>query len=166
MSVNAPGTEDVKNSSLTIRNNSVYTNGTNANAKGISLVSEGSGHSITSNILYYGTAAPQSVACFDVNTHPLSDFTRFDNNLCFRAGGTPLYSNAYTTLAAAQSAGFDTHGVSLDPQFSGIPSTSNGYSLALLPSSPAINSGNSAAPSDDLAGSNRDASPDIGAYEY
>ncbi len=47
----------------------------------------------------------------------IAGFVKFDDNLCWRSGGTVTYSKAFATLAQAQAAGFDLHGSVADPLF-------------------------------------------------
>lgn len=144
---------------LTVRNNSMYF----ANASdvsGIVINDQGTGHTLVSNLISFasGTAA----RCFDSNL-AAGAFTAWNNNLC--TGGS--WSSKYSTRALLTSAiGFDVNSLSVDPKLVAVPSLSNGYSMALTSTSPAINVGNqSLSSSIDRLGIAR-TTPDIGAYEY
>jgi hypothetical protein len=137
MGVNNPSSLDERGTALTIRNNSIYMQATSGTPTGILLVNEGTNHAVSSNVIYFGSAAIASARCFDTKTYGSGDFRAFDNNLCFRAGGATLYSPAHATLSAAKAAGFDVHGLDVDPQFVAVPSAANGYSLAVRGDSPA-----------------------------
>jgi hypothetical protein len=141
MSVNAPSLSDERGTALVIRNNSIYMPSPLGTPTGILLVNEGAGHTVASNVIYYGAGATAQARCFDTKDYTRNGFAVFDNNLCFRAGGPLTYSPAYATLAAAQAAGFDLHGLNVDPQFLAPPSAANGYSLAVSPTSPAASLG-------------------------
>jgi parallel beta-helix repeat protein len=97
-----------------------------------------------------------------------------DRNLIYRRGG-PLqltrggtylgaWGTTYESLPAWRSVGLqDTSSFSADPKFVGGTGAS---AYALGSDSPAVNAGAALAIADDFAGASRDASPDIGAFEY
>ena len=141
MSVNNPSALDERGGSLTIRNNSIFMQDASDSPGAIRLLDEGTNHTVTSNLIVFGSATSGSANCFDTSVYPIGAFAAFDNNLCFRQGGPAVYSAAYATLAAAKAAGFDVHGLNADPLLVATPSAANGYSMALRSGSPAIGMG-------------------------
>lgn len=141
MSVNTPSPADEPGTALVIRNNSIYNHSPAGTSHGVLLVNEGTGHTVTRNLIYFGPGADATSRCHDVKTYVAADFASFDHNLCFRAGGPVVYSASHTTWSAGQAAGFDVHGWNLDPLFAAVPDAANGYSLALQPASPAAGVG-------------------------
>ena len=166
MYVNTPSALDERGGSLTIRNNSIFMQDAGSSPGAIRLLNEGTNHTVTSNLIVYGSATPSSANCFDTSTYAISNFAAFDNNLCFRPGGAPVYSAAYATLAAAKAAGFDAHGLNADPLLAATPSAANGYAMTLRPGSPALGAGNRAlSAAADITGRLRGPTPDIGAWQ-
>jgi hypothetical protein len=131
---------DAADTNLTVRNNSIYMAGGNYESYGIKVETYGATHKIVSNLIYFGSATTKSM-CFGTNGLTLAKFSAFDNNLCY-ATGTANYSQLYTTLAAAQAAGFDVHGLNKDPMLEAIPSASNGFAMKAKLGSPLLNAGN------------------------
>ncbi|MEP6940810.1 MAG: right-handed parallel beta-helix repeat-containing protein, partial [Rudaea sp.] len=106
MYVNNPGSNDELGTALTIRSNSIFMQDASGSPGIIRLLNEGTGHTITSNLIYMGSSTAPSALCFDPSTYTIAQLKAFDNNLCFRAGGAS-YSSAFATLQAATQAGFD-----------------------------------------------------------
>lgn len=158
------GAGDDAPSAATIRNNSIYF--TQAEAAGVAIAlrsNSGSSNRVVSNLVYFGANSHSNHRCFE-ETGP-SNFTAFNNNLCHHAGGNGRWSSTHATLAAAQAAGFDTNGSSANPLIT-VPTSGNGWSMALQAGSPAINAGHATLSSTtDKLGMARSI-PDIGAYEY
>lgn len=142
MSVNQPSSLDELGTALTIRNNSIYMHAPASAGTGIRLLNEGTNHTITSNVTYFGPGATSNARCFDTANYTITSFKTFDSNLCYRAGGPVFYSPTYSTLAVARSAGFDINGLNVDPHFLAIPSAANCYSLKVTPNSSAASLGN------------------------
>lgn len=145
---------------LTVRNNSIYFANTNDTSTGIVVNDQGTGHVIVSNLISFASGI--GARCLDTNLAG-SAFTAWDNNLC--SGGS--WSGKYSTRATLTSAlGFDANSLSVDPKLLAVPSQTNGFSMALTSTSPAINTGNATRSSSiDRLGITR-STPDIGAYEY
>jgi hypothetical protein len=130
---------DAADNNLMVRNNSMYIAGGTSDSVGIRVATYGSNHKVVSNLIYFGTGT-NNAKCFGNSGLTLANFMAFDNNLCYSAG--PIaYSQTYTTLAAAKSAGFDVHGFNIDPMLEALPSASNGYSMKGKPGSPLLNNG-------------------------
>ncbi len=166
MSVNTPSSSDELGTALTIRNNSIFMQDASGSPGAIRLLNEGSGHSVTSNLIMFGTSTAASAKCFDTAAYPIGSFQAFDNNLCVRAGGVAAYSANFASLAAAQSAGFDVHGLGVDPLLVALPTASNDYGLSVRIDSPVAGKGHQtrSAPTD-IHGQARGSNPDIGAYQ-
>lgn len=156
---------DRKNNAVTVRNNSIYFGGSTSASKGITFDTDGTSNVAVSNLVYYDSSAASGHLCYQPG--PLSMFTVWDNNLCFDASAFYKYSATYSTLALAQAAGFDVHGLQSDPLLVATPASGNGYSLALQTGSPAINAANTTY-SSRLAYQGRVPSGvrDIGAYDF
>jgi hypothetical protein len=117
------------NTKLVIRNNSIYIGaGSNSTWTGITVANDGTGHRVYNNVVYLAAGTSSSMQCY--STLPLTAFTTWDYNLCFRSGGVNTYSNLYANLAAAQAAGADTHGSISDPTLTAVPAIGNGYDIA------------------------------------
>ena len=166
MSVNTPSPKDERGTALTIRSNSIFMQDASGSPGAIRLLDEGTNHSVTSNLIVFGAAAASTAKCFDTSAYPIGSFAAFDNNLCFRQGGAAAYSAAYATLAAAKLAGFDVHGLSVDPLLVATPTAANGYSMTVRSNSPAVSMGHrmKSAPTD-FYGRQRGALPDVGAFQ-
>jgi hypothetical protein len=119
---------------------------------------------VVSNLIYFGAGSHANHYCFAQTA--LSNFTAFDNNLCYHASGAGSWSLSYTSLAAAQTAGFDVHGLSANPLFVELPASVNNWDDRIQTASPAQNSGHPTRSStQDRIGTNRDTTPNIGARE-
>jgi len=158
-----PGAGDDVDGGAVIRNNSIYLAQPSA-GEGISSGSgSGSNVQVVSNLIYFGAAANNSHRCFAHRA--LAHYTAFDNNLCHHAGANGSWSASFGTLAAAGSAGFDSHGQSADPLFVALPSAANSWSDQLQATSPALNAGHTTLSSTtDRLGATRSL-PDIGSRE-
>lgn len=114
----------------TLRNNAIYfpaLSSTVAAAINITGTTGPNNTILVSNIAYFtsGTAG----TCFSINGLASSHFTAFDNNLCYRAAGSGSYTDVYSTLGAAQAAGFGANDQTCSPQLVATPSLGNNYSL-------------------------------------
>jgi parallel beta-helix repeat protein len=147
---------------LTVRNNSIYFNQSGDVTNGISITGDGTGHTVVSNLIYYGAGANVSAFCFETNL-TTSAFPAWDNNSCYHFTN---WSSSLATLGGWNAGtGFDAHSISADPRIA-IPASGNNFSPALTTGSPAIDAGNAALSSlTDILGATR-VSPDIGAYEF
>lgn len=157
-------TTDILSSNINIRNNTVYHTQQSLGMSGIR-ITEGSGHSVTNNVVALMGTSNSDNSCFEVR--PLASYVAHDYNLCYLATGTIRHSQSYASLAAAQAAGFDTHSLVANPLFAATPTSGNNWSLAVQSGSPARNAGaNSLKSRTTRDGFLRDNSPDIGAYEF
>lgn len=124
-------------------------------------VDAGTQHIVANNISYVG--ASSGAHCWSHSA--LSNFTAWNNNQCYELG-SGQWSATYSTLAAAQAAGFDTSGSNADPLFAATPSTPT-WDLSLQSESSARSTGSTTYKSRfDISGCLRAATPDKGAYEY
>ena len=130
---------DAADDNLTVRNNSIYIASGVYGSYGVRLETYGKNHKVVSNLVYYGSATSGAM-CFSNRGLALASFAAFDSNLCFNAG-TGSYSQAYSSLAQAQAAGFDRNGKNVDPMLVAIPSAANGYSMKGKTGSPLLNAG-------------------------
>jgi hypothetical protein len=132
---------------------------------GIRLSRDGTNHTVTSNLIYFGTGTDTTNACFNTSGLSTSVFTTFDNNLCYYAGIQGKWDATRTTLAIQQSSGLDLHSKTTNPNI--ITPTLPLFAAPLFSPSPAINSGNiTKSTLKDILGFTRDSYPDIGAYEF
>jgi hypothetical protein len=163
-----------QNTNLTIRNNTCYYSKTWDQPHGISVLSVGTGHVVTNNLIYFETKPSNGwswSACFDTSGLTTSAFTSFDYNLCSNAQSwmtTPSLATWQSLPTWQASAGSpDAHSSTSSAMLVGVPSQSAPNNAALQSTSPAKNKGSTVyfSPTDILKVT-RDASPDIGAYEY
>ena len=160
---NATEGADAADTGYMVRNNSCYFTNSSSSTGITAGLSISSSVGVTGNLIY---SAAGTIQCFAQMT-ALSNYYTFDRNLCYRAAGSGNYSNVYTTLANAQAAGFDTNGLNSDPLLVAAPSSGNNYSMDIQSGSPAKNAGSTTYSAvRDFRYRLRDASPDIGAYEY
>jgi hypothetical protein len=153
---------DEMSQNVTVRNNSLYMSSNDS--VGIYVGEEGTSHVVVNNAIYF--AGSGNFSCFDFNL-PTGSYEAIDNNLCYypnssvaqwEAGSGDL--NAWRTAS-----GFDMNSIVANPLFVSPGPTLHGLNLSS--GSPAINAGHaSLSSSQDMFGVSRDASPDIGAYEY
>ncbi len=159
------GAGDDADGNALIRNNTVVMLNAGAWAEGIALrARSGSGHRVVSNLVYAGTAADPNSRCF---THQArTEYQAWDHNLCFRAAGTGRYSEQYANLGAANAAGFDPHGLAVDPLFLALPVPANNWQDQLQANSPARAAAHaSLSTSTDRLGASRPVPATIGARE-
>ncbi len=165
-SVYQPARGDVADTYVTIRNNSIWTNDSDATTVGIRVNTTGTGDTVTSNVIYMA-AASASAKCFEHGARAIGTFTAFNNNTCYRVGGDAVWSSQYSTLALAQAAGFDAAGSKTDP---GLTTPTEGAGWIIAASSGAssiIDSGHVATASRyGFRGKARNGARDRGACEY
>ena len=156
--------DDLPMTGVTVRNNSIYF-GPDASGTGIYLGGEGTGHVLVSNAVYYA-GTNDGWNCLDLDL-ALSSYDAVDNNLCYfpnAPGGE--WMNGVGTLADWQSSSsLDASSVVTDPGF--VSTTGPDFDLSPeSDTSPLVDSGHPTLSSNtDLTGTDRDDSPDIGAYE-
>jgi hypothetical protein len=160
--------DDAHENNAIIRNNSIYISSVVTNGKGIYMGKEGTGHVVVSNAIHYLGVGSGGWSCFDTTGLSTTSFAVFDNNLCDfpnASAGNGRWELSAGSLANWQAKGLDKHSLQADPQFIS-PGTPNLF-LAVPSGSPAVNSGDLVYSSTmDITGQPRDASPDIGAYEF
>ena len=78
MYVNTPGSNDELGTALTIRNNSIVMQDASGSPGIIRLLNEGTGHTVTSNLIYMGSSTAPSALCFDPSTYTIAQFKAFD----------------------------------------------------------------------------------------
>ena len=162
---NTPGAGDATHQAITVRNNSIYFTQGDSNSTGIQLDTYGTLHTVVSNLIVFAAASTTGHVCF--RHLPLSAYVAFDYNLCYDASAFYVWSPTYSTLAAAQAAGFDTHGKSTDPVLVATPASGNAYSMSIQTTSPAKDAGHPSL-SSRLAykGQRPVGTRDIGAYDF
>lgn len=173
-----------------VRQNTCYIKNATARAYGFAQsknnTTAGTDFKYTGNIVAFGSGSTANTACFsldgknsasdhtDSNYYmPNTSFTDFTKNLCFFSSGVGAYAwagGATKTLAAFETwlgAG-STSSLTNDPLFANTPSQSNMWDLTIQTSSPAKNVGPTTVNSAkrDAKSCLRDATPDIGAFEY
>jgi len=151
--------EDPALSNVMVRNNTLYAN-TTAAITGIRLGEEGTGHSVTNNVIY--AAGTGNLRCFDYSLAD-SAYTSRDHNVCFSAGGTVSWAGSQAPdLADWQSTtGHDAASLVTDPLF---VSALDPYDFIPAEGSPLIDAAGMS-PGDDRTGATRSGTADIGAYE-
>lgn len=136
-----PDPEDNDTTFAVVRNNSVYMTQASNGSRGIT-TSAGTGHRISNNLMYFGASSSNGSRCF--NVQPIGNYALFDYNQCFH-GNNGGWTQSHSTLSAAQTAGYDTNGLNVDPLWSAVPAVGNDWTCNLQSGSTAINSGSSAA---------------------
>lgn len=125
-------------------------------------------HEFVSNVARIGTGVTTSSICFEVTNMTTAEFAAWDYNACYGAGGVvPKWANGRGagTLAASQAVGFDTHSLQSDPQFN--TPVAPLYQITFPGTSPLKDAGHPTKSSRTALGYlTRDASPDIGAFEF
>jgi hypothetical protein len=160
----ARGPEDQPMSGVIVRNNSIFF-GAAAHGTGVLLGEENAGYALSGNAVQYVGAGPRW-DCFRLRVPPAA-YTTVDHNLCHApavAGGE--WVDGFGTLAAWQAAtGLDARSTDADPRF---VDTAGPWDLqASGADSPLVDAGNPAASAPtDRFGLPRDATPDIGAFEW
>jgi hypothetical protein len=160
-----------------VRNNSVYLANTTGSSVGIEFLRTGpdgaeSLHQMTGNTVYLGTGATAASSCFQlISNYGASEFTTWDYNHCYTSVGgvTPLWIKGQGAgdRAAATALTFDTHSLALntDPLFT-TPSAPL-YKIEFGTSSPLKNAASTTYSSPSAYRFLiRDATPDIGAFEF
>lgn len=142
----------------TVRHNSAYyASGTSGQAISINA---GSGHTVQNNLAVI--ASGSSANCW---AHAGATFALWDHNWCYEQG-SGQWSATYSTLGAAQAAGFDANGGNTDPLLASTPSSGNTV-IELSSSSPLRSAGRNAGKAfRDKLWCQRDTTPDVGAHEY
>jgi hypothetical protein len=157
-----------------IRNNTIYFGPrVTGGADGIVVTTEGTGHKITNNTVYYtATSHPnQAVHCFNFPL-ALTSYSVIDNNNCHSNDTSYSWeANHGATLSAwktyAASYGFDAHSFVGDPLFVSPGSAAGAFDFSTQSGSPLRGNGNDANKSAaDILGRTRASPPDIGAYEH
>lgn len=157
--------DDLPMTSITVRNNTVYFP-SDQRGTGIRLGGEGTNHNVVSNAVYYGGTG-DGFNCFDMDLAPAA-YDAVDHNLCYAPNTSEAdWESAVGSLAEWQAAtGLDGSSLVADPVFVSI--ADGAYDLRpTSAASPLVDHGHPQQSSAmDLTGQARDASPDIGAYEY
>ena len=132
--VRAGGGADKTSSRLLIRNNSLrLARGMDGDSVGIRIRDTWTGARVVGNLCYQDSSA------FFSDNMTIGSYAEWDYNLYYKASGSGEYANFAATLAAGQALGYDTHGVSANPQLVALPTAGNGYSMQIQTSSPAKN---------------------------
>jgi hypothetical protein len=129
---------DVHDTAAKIRNNSFYYGLPEAGAVAVRCAGNGGiGNNVefTNNLIVMGSSSGTTGIVHDT----LSHYTAHNNNLVYGAGA---WSSSYSTLAAAQAAGFDANSSNSNPLLVAVPSSANGYAMKLQAGSPALGAGN------------------------
>jgi hypothetical protein len=125
-----------------VLNNSLYFNDASSNPVAINVAGNhgaGTGVTVRNNLIRFAAGAGIK-SCF--NAGSLSNFTDFSRNSCSNvSGGTFRWSSTYSTLANAQSAGFDANGSNADPLLVATPASGNSWSMQVQSGSPARGAG-------------------------
>lgn len=148
---------------LSVRNNSIYMAQSTDVSVGISVMGDGTGHSIVSNLVYYGPGANIAANCFETDL-PAAAFSAFDYNACYHGSA---WAPGFATLAAWRAAkGFDMNSTASDPLLAALPTATN-PALLLQGGSPLIAKGHpTKSTGRDVTTCKRSAVPGIGAFEY
>lgn len=119
---------DAPTTGAKIRYNTVWMGGNNSDSMGISLgfipgyaSPSNNNMELVGNGIFFSAAGNATRYCYDLAALTLTNFNVFDYNGCYlngagrwsRTGNTASYAN----LAAAQAAGYDTHGLNTLPSF-------------------------------------------------
>ena len=161
----ARNSDDIMQTQLTIRNNSIYTS---ADGTGIELGTEGDQHTIVSNAIHYSGSG--RFTCFDLDL-PASAYTTIDNNTCYfpnALSSSEWEAGSGTTpspIGAWQATGFGVNSQYANPDFKD-PTLPLVDLSPLSSSSATVNAGHSSSSSKDYRGKTRDSQPDAGAFEY
>lgn len=153
---------DVHDTGAKIRNNSFYYALPEAGAVAVRVAGNGgigTNVEFTNNLIYMGS----STSTTGLVHEPIGQYTVHNNNLVYNAGA---WSSTYSTLGAAQAAGFDANGLTSNPLLVATPSSGNNYSMKLQGGSPALGAGNTTYKARfSYDGWLRPATPSIGAYD-
>jgi hypothetical protein len=162
------GSTDIADTGAIIRNNSLYIEWAPGSSTAINVgeyptYGAGTNLQITNNLIYFGTGVHANHACF--NHTNISNFTSFNNNLCYHANGNGVFSSSYATQALAAAAGYNVGGSDANPNIAAVPTAGNEWSIRVNVGSPVINGAHSTY----KARTTRDGcypQTDIGAYKY
>ena len=155
---------DTLNNKLTVRNNTVYLKSPTFGSVGIRLSRDGTGHTITSNLVYFGSGSTSATSCFYTSGLPTSAFAAFDYNMCYFSATAGTWDAARGSLASQRAAGFDAHSLTTNPGISA--PVAPAYSLAVGSGSPAVQAGHPSLSSKfAIGGLQRAGTPDIGAFQ-
>jgi hypothetical protein len=148
-----------------VYNNSVYVNSTATNSVGVMVKSQSTGSTsgvkVNNNAVYYASAVPSTVKCFDwTGLASPANVSSWDRNLCYRVGGAATWSQSAATLAG-QPSPFDQNSLNTDPSLT-TPAVGNSWSIVFG----TTNTGTSAVcPKLDGKGRFNNGSCDIGAIK-
>jgi hypothetical protein len=142
----------------TVRNNTLYVD-SSAKMTGIAVGGQGNGHVVVSNALL--SVGSGEVDCFNYDLAH-SAYTARDNNLCYKANGSPDWTNTTASLPTWRvQSGDDLASQITDPLFANAP-----YDFTPANGSPLVANGHDTLSAlNDYSGSTRDSQPDIGAIE-
>lgn len=132
--------EDDAPGRIVIRNNSIYMSAASLSSYGISHTETGSGHTVSGNLIYFGSGVSSSAKCFVTTGKARANFTSWDDNVCYRVGGANVWSEQFSTLAAAQAASpaWDVNGSVADPGIAAVPSSTNDWLINLTTRIPMV----------------------------
>ena len=157
--------DDAADDNVTVRNNSIYFNNGQQNI-GIAVGGEGTSHVVVGNVVSIAGAAAGS-SCLQLDLPP-SSYEAVDNNLCRfadSAGGPWELSRGFSLAQWQAASGLDAHSLEADPLYQSPGSPA--FDLSVPAGSPVVDAGHpSLSPPTDITGRARDASPDMGAYEF
>lgn len=154
------GAEDEATQAVTVRNNTLHISG--ASATGIKIDTEGTGHVIANNAIYYDGVS-NSWSCLNVGLSSAS-YDTVDNNLCYFPNSAGKWEANTGSLQVWQSdSGLDQSSLEADPAFT---NSSSGNYMPASSSSPLVDAAKiGEAASHDIFGTTRQI-PDIGAFEF
>lgn len=154
---------DIPLNNVTVRNNSIYINNS-LGGTAVTLGGTGNNHSIVSNAIYY-TGNSNTFNCLDVDL-PVASYLDIDNNLCFTPNASNAeWANNFGSLSQWQlSSGFSSHSSESNPGFFDLI---NHLLWAENQDAAIVNAGHLTLSSSlDYNNELRDATPDIGAFEF
>lgn len=134
-----PARGDSAPGKVTVRNNSIYMDSSSGTARGTCLAYRYAEYStpvptaedvIVNNLCVYGPNHPASARAFGLEGAGPSRFAAFSNNVVYKSGATPVWSDAYSTLSAFETA-FGSKAASntqADPNV-GTPTLGNGWAM-------------------------------------
>lgn len=157
---------DTADTGAAIRNNSMlFDHSVSSSVTGFQmggLDGIGTGVRFTGNLVrFQNTGGAGSRYCFQYAS--TSSYTTTERNGCYNfSAWTPSHS----TLANAQSAGYDSNSLDSDPGFAATPGSGNNWSMKLGGSSPYLGAGSAThGPRRSIDGYIRPATPSIGAFD-
>ena len=134
--VASPADHDLKSDQIAIRNNSIYIAAASPASAGIRSSEVGSSHSVVSNLIIFDQASAKKSTCFLIDDSPLSRYSAFSHNLCFRTESPNRWSNRHKSLEAAISDGWGRASLDVDPQLIAVPSARSEWWIGVKPTSP------------------------------